>query len=1016
MLEQVLAAPANRVETAEVARSGELSQGGTCCRTAEAAKVERRRETLINSYTHWASTRDRRRTKRDQARTVGAISSSEDSSVQGTVGTTLDKRGAAATGKRKQGTSEVGTLVTASGYGRPTINGSVDTARGGHNDRALISFSPTVGASRQLLLYHSLRRARVLGRGNSTYGLSRGASLVRETPPFRGLQLFYDRRSPPESDVLDALPPAPAEVTERAISIVTEAPDCTRSIAVRPRARHNGVCVIAGVMPPTKARSTLEVAEMSMSKASPQAVETGCPADRKLEIEHPLQGSSVDIIPSRSPVVGAERYAFGSINFSSVHNSLCASGRFARENEAGGVDNDQRKLSEVEEESLPTLASRVRPRSGTYTGVHGESSCRDIIVSTRALASEGRIVKRKVCNSVPATSRVRSALLSSTAPDCRNTTRSEEKQRVAGFPPPHSNTSLREEVTDINLDALMQSGNTAVEMAIVPRLPHPDDDEQRQMTPFLGYGGRPGAGSDHTTVVLPVEVRSVFPKMEAHRSQPKVGCDQYTAGGGSGRLLLCDGRPRADDVRTLRPSLEDIGVRQRRSGQSTMNGSNVPPRPVAPAVKVVGVDSILPDSSETSIIPYAKAGAAARTCTSDSTKKGVGGELPHPTLAPQGNGNGRWSEPWNNGGSSVGTIAHQQDLGYFEVPPICARAIVPRPYIGEGDVVPQTAVDLFHAKEPAKPALQNAKKSQITDDTPASAGAESKCPSGKAAVSAQGDTKVSQQHKGDEAAGLGEAVINHHSADDNQPEGKGGVLSATRRGKDSGELCASAGPDKSSVSPPGAPGNLPTFPAGPQPETEIQPPTAGGKDNCGLAAPPPLACLPVLPPCLSSPLPLAALGESVVHQTERDDTELATVGPVSAALVKGMTGEDSTTKATPAGSSPAAPPPTGFAPQPPALSPLPRSPPPLRSKQSAPSTTAVADAGVELGSSVELFSVDTALRDTNLDDDDRVLSTPVVHRRRHEYHDRRWTELCAAGQGRAEHEHTERGCTSPACK
>lgn len=574
---------------------------------------------------------------------------------------------------------------------------------------------------------------------------------------------------------------------------------------------------------------------------------------------------------------------------------------------------------------------------------------------------------------------------------------------VVGFQSHHRNRNLTEKVTDGNLTASIQAGNASVAMELVPRLPNTDDDdEQQQRTPFLGYGGMSGAGTGRTTVILPSESHSGIPQKETPRSQPRqVGSNQHRAGGGSecgGRLLLCDARPREDDMNTARSSTANTCVRQRRIDHSaTPRGSHRPSRPAGPAVKGTGVDSVLPDA-ETRMVPYTKRGSAARTITRDNAKNGVEGGLLHRPLALQGRGGGRWSEPWSNSGGGVGTTAHQQDLGQVEVPPSCARAIVPRSDIGEGVVVLPSAADLLRAKEPAKPTClsrhsRHANKSQKRNDTPAPARAESDTSSGNAEFSAQGDANVTDQQEDDETTRGGKAVINH-SDGDNRPEVEGGVLSATRGGTDARELVASVEQEVFSESPRGTPSILLTFAEGPLPHTEGKSSTAGGKGNCVLATPPSPEGL------LASSSFSAHLDEPVVYSTEPHGTQLA-------APVRGTTRADSTTYSTPTGSSPAAAPlSAGFTWQPPSSSPLPRSPPPLRPKQPAPPTTAIADAGADLGCSVELFSTDAAFRDTN-DDDVRVLSAPVVNRRRHEDHDRRWPELCAAGQGRAEREDIE---------
>lgn len=986
--------------------------------------MERRREALISSYTRWASRCDGRR-KRHQARTVGVTSFYDDSSTQTTAGVALDERGAAAAEMRKQGTSEVGTLVVASDYrGRTTTKRSTDTARNGRNDRALVLFSPSAGASRHSLLHQSLRRARVTRRGNIMYDLSRGVSPVRGTSPFRGLPPFYGGPPPqPEPDVLHAPPPVAAEVTERALAVLTGGHDCVRSVAAHPPARGAGERVVACAAPAsgmlqTKDLSTLEVAGRSSSNAcsgaTAPATAPGWPEDTELEIEHPLEGSSLDIIPSGGPVIGADRYSPGSTGCSIVQSLPSAAGRFAGEHGAGEGHIGQRTRSDLEGESLPTLTARFRLGSGTPAVASGGSYCRDLTVWTRATASEGRIAERNVCTSSgPATGRkVCVALPSSTESGCRNTTSAEEKQMVVRSSPDHRNRSLSG-----NLDALAGAENDAVAMALVPRLPNTDGDEQQQMTPFQGYGGIPGAGAEHTTVVLPARTHSGIPQEEAARSKPRqVGSDQCNTGGGGeggGRLLLCGALPRgADDVNAFRPSPPDIFVRQRRIGQSaTPRGSHLPSN-FKPAVKITDVDSVPPDG-ETRIVSYAKVGSAARTCTSGNEKDGAEGELLHPSLALQGKGDGRWSEPGSNSGGGVGTRAHQQDLGQVEVPLPCSTAIVPRSCTGEGVAGLPNAVDLFQAKEPAKPAClhESANRSRRRDDTQVPTGAESRISSEIADVFAQGDISVAGQQEGDdEARRLDEKVVDH-AVDDNKPEGKSGVLSTTRERADSGELRASIEQKFPSVSPPEAPGNLPVFPEGPQPQTKAQPSAARGTESCGLATPSPQELLLLSPPGSSSPLPLEALGESAVRQTDHDDPDAATTEPASAAPVKGTTRRDSTTKSTP----PAAPPSTGFAPQPPLPSPLPRSPPPLRPKQSSPPTIAVADGGAEPGSSIELFSTDTALCDTDADGDDRVSSARAVHRRRHEDHGRRRPELCAAGHGRAEEGDIERGCQTPAC-
>lgn len=1009
MLDQVLAAPANRVGTGEIALPGGLGKDGSCSKTAEAVEVERRRETLINSYTHWTSRRSRR-IQRDQAKTMGAVPSFDDSSIQETAGAVLHKRAAAAAEKRQQGVPEVRTLVVASDNGRPSIHRSTGTAGNGRNNRALVLFSPTTGASRQLLLCESLRRARILRRGDDMYCVSRWESLVRRTPPFRGAQLCYDGSSQLELDWLHA-PFCPlAEVMERALANVTQGDGCARSIAVHPRVRGAGVCVVACAtsacgMPRTRVVLTREVGG-SLSNAFPKATATATAQGRskgnKLEVEHLPEESSPDMIPRRSPVIGADRYSVGSTNFSISRNLPSTCGRFAGEEGIGESDNGQRKRSEAEEERVPDPAARVRAGSSTPAGTPGGTSCRDITVRARASTSEGKIVRRKGCSSVLKIPRqVCGSLSSSTELDCTNTTSMEEKRAERRSPPRHRKRSEREEVTDGNLEALVQAGKTTVETVAAPRIPNTEDDDQQQISPFLGYGGTSRARPNYVAVVLPVGAHFGTQRMAAPQSEPQpVGFDFYDTGGGSkcgGRLLLCNARPRADNEDDLRPSPADIHVRQRRIGHSaTLRGSHLPSWPIGPAVKVAAVDSILP-GDETRVVPYTEAGSAARTCTSDNTKHGAGGKFLHPTLALQGKGGGRWSGPWSNSCGGVGTTAYQKDLGQVEVPPSCAAAIVPRLCSGEGLVSTPKVV------KPAKPPCLPINTSNSRTQAPARA--ESQISSGTAEVSAQGDMiSVADRQEGDEAGGSGEEMV-LYPVDDNKRD-KGGLLSTTHGGADASELRASKGQELSSVSASGTPGKLPTFPEGPQPRAEAQLPTSSGTYGHGSSASSPLACPLVSPPCSSS-LPQE-------NHTERDGTEQAATESASAPPAKDTTSGDSTTGPTPAGSSPEATSPAGFTPRPPPSSPLPRSPPPLRPKQYAPPTTAIADAGAELGSSVELFPIDTVLDDASSDDDERVSSALVVHRRRDGDHDQRWQGLCATGQERAQSEDTEQ-CETTAC-
>ena len=922
MLDQVLAAPLNRTEAAGVAHFGEHSTGGRCRGTVEAAGVEMRREALISSYTRWARRCDGRR-ERDQARTVGATSFYDNSFTQTTAGVASHRRGAAAAEKRKQGTSEIGTCAAASDNGRLEMKTSTVAARDGRNDRALVLFSPSAaGASTQTLLRQSLRRARVLRRGDIMNDLSRGVSLARGTSPIRGLPPFFERPPQLEPGVPRAPPSAPTQLTERALAVVTGGHDRVRSVASNAPGRVTGVRAVAcatptGGMAQTNAPSTLEVAGRLSNAFPGEAKTTAAPGlldNSMLEIERNCERSSLDMILSGRDVIDADRRWFGPTRCSIVQIWPGASGRFAAEIQAGGGDRGRRERSEAGEESLPTVTARFPPGVDAPTGTPGGWACRDITVWTRATSSEVGVVEGNVRNSGPATARQQAcaSLPSSTEPGHGNTASAKEKQMVVRSSPDRRNTKPTQGVTDGNLGALTQSENDAVATAAVQRLPDAGDNEQQQMIPFRAYGDVLGAGAEHTTAVSPAGTRSGIHEAEAPRPKPRqTGSDQCNSRGcseGGGRLLLCDALPRADDVYALRPSPVDICVRQRRIRQSASPlGSRAPSRPVEPAEKVPGVDPTPPDG-ETRMVPYAKPGPAAGTRTDDNKKNGAEGERLHPSLALGEKGGRRWSEPWSNSGGGLGTRVHQQDLGRVEVPPGCARAIVPGSYTGDGVVAPPNAVGMSQAQELAakhsclpKTASESRRRS---DDTQVPTGAENKISSEVAEVFAQGSiSDVADRREGDESRGLGEKVVDH-AGDGSKPERTGDVISTIHGGadSDSGELRTPIEQESTAVSPPGTPDNLPIFifPKGQQPQTKAQPSTAADTENCGLATSPPQERLLLSPPCSSSPLPPETLGESVVNQTELDDAKAATTEPAPAAPAESTTWEDSMTKSTPA--------------------------------------------------------------------------------------------------------------------
>lgn len=1026
MLDQGFATLANRGDTAAVKTAGGLSQGDRS--TGEKlAEVDRRRQTLIDSYAHWAKTRGTH--QRQDQRFAGATRIfSEDPSKPETAAAALGKRGAANKGRGEGDIMGTPAIASRQGRRRNAGKGRELTAperssREGNSDRTLVQFLPG-GSSRQLLLSRKLRRARLFTRGLDVYDHS--AVLFHGVTPFRELQFLRGGRFPPNGhSVIHALPAetkallCPAEVTEHALATV-----------VPPTSPDAGMSVVAYTEPATAMsrrmpHSTLGAAQISMSTAPPQAevavIVSERPGCSDQGIEQCAQRSSLVINPSRRPTIVTVTNIL-------VSEEPSAGVFIAGTSKAGNGENIQGQLLLASEQKrMPPLAS-VSSRSG----FHGEKcrglSCQNVVASTRSIAPDDRTAERDVCRLLPKTSQQ-----SRTPPRYQQTNHvgsgesihfaerdgensmNAAKERFARIPPQHRSRNSTEEARDDAHDALIKADNPAITTEpFRPRPPHMDE-----VVTFLRNEGTARVRANRTTVQvvdisLPVGGHSETSGMEALGTQPQAGFDQYRNNGGSGPLLLCDARVRADDSNTSTP---ELCIQQRRNDRDTalaLSGSHSPSRTHSVTRTDAGVDSFRVDG-ETKIVPHG-------TFTTKQSKEWRG--EPHPILETQGKDDGQRLEPWGNRGDGIAPVGCQQGLGQVGAPPTDTRPFTPSRDVVWGGVVSPNDMVLFRAMEPVeRPRLpENTYTTRGKSIALAQPVAENGSSSETVEASLRDEVGITDQHEDNAFVRLSEPGINPCPRDNQRQEGRG-VLSTRDRNENSGKPCfpiRQVLPGVSREGTPPANSDLSKFSEGPEVQPEAPSKQAPGEDNCDKSTifPPP-CLLFVSPPCPPSPFRLATASESVVHETERNSGKrLTTVEPASAVPVGVIFPVDTVAGSVPADSSPTQQSlsSAGITAQPPSSSPLLHSPPALPLKQPSPPLFSIANANVDLSSGVELFSTNATNYGAKSDDNRCALSVPVVHRRPCEDQERGRRVLDAAGKAHVGHESMERRRMTTASK
>lgn len=995
--------------------------------------MERRRQNLINSYARWANNRDRHRRRGQGFAGVNSFFP-DGSSNPGTAAAAPGKRGTSSNGKRRVKMVRAPAVLSRQGRRKNTGNESEATApvrwsREGGNDRALVLFSQG-GSSGRLLSSRNLRRARLLTRGRGSY--DHPASLAHGVTPFRELQFLRGSRlSSNGHGVIHApsaetdAPHCPAKVTERSLAIVVYAPGAEMSAVtyVEP----------AIAMPSRTPQSTLGGAQISMLTAPPKAAAavtaSGRPGYSHNEMEQRTHGSSLVTIPSTRPGIGKVNNIF------TVEESPDASGFLTETNKAVQGENNLRHLLEAPQKSMPPSA-RTWSGSGLPEKACRGVTCQVVADSTQSVEPEDRIVEIEVCRFLPKTSsQSRGASrccqqtrcvgsgesMCLTVPDGGHS--ETVKERASQILPQHRIRDSKGEASDMVDDALIKANYSAVTADhFALRSTHPDE-----IATFLGNGVISGVRENHWTaqavdIAPPVGGYSAVPRMETLGSL-QAGFDRYKTNGGSGQLLLCDARVGVDDSNTAASEVCTQQGRKCRKLTLAPSGSQPASRPLTVKTTNACLDSVQV-GSDTRNVPHGIFGSAVGTCTSNHSKEWRG--EPRLTLAIEREGDGQRSEPSGYSGDSIAAAWCQQALSQVGARPTGMGLFAPSRYVGRVGVVSPNAILPFRALEPAKllclPESTHTSRGNNISPVQPVAEAESGSSSEIVAACIQDEASVIDQHEDNAFVGLGKLSIKH-SARGNERKGGGGTLFVRDRYEDAGDTFLSVGQDLPKVSPKGTPSaksDLPMFSDELEAQLEAPSPRVCGEDNGDFSTDYPLPCLflesPLYP---ASPLGLATTGESVAHETKRDGgRKPTTVEPASAVPVGGMLWVESMAESVSADGSPTeqSPSSAGITPQPPSSSPSLRSPPTLSLKQHSPPLFAIADASIDLSSSVELFSTGASKCDAKSDEDGCVLPVPVVHWRRYKGEEQSRRVLDASKQERAGHERKERRGATPASK
>lgn len=1048
-LDRVLAASAIRTEDAVVAPAAELVKTDQST-NVDAVQAEKRRQILIESYTHWSRNRERHR-RRDQRELGGETILSGHLSTRGTAEAALVGRTAADTGKRKEPESTAGALAIASSEsrGRWIVRRGVQTTsvRWPQDGRNRCTLGPG-GASRQLLISRDLRRARLLMRAKGKLDLLYGASLVREATLCRDRFFVLSNRLSSHRSCAVHVPPAesepsssPADVsTERALAVVTAATaGHAQSTAVLPvRAPGVGIDVGARAGPVSGIQQTpslqiVGVANPSRSFAPPARRAAVFPPERRAgreqEVEHRGTGLSLVDVRRTRTTGGSRRHS-------------------------------------TEPTKIPDAEDSFDGSSGNAGTNWGESdlgsSCRDIVILAQPTAPRIGVADEAVRGSAPATllqsfgvsRRRQSGAVSHGAPrgsaeqPHRENTVEGVKQEEGQLLPRGRDGPSGDEANDVAAGVLVEAGKSAVNTLAPPPIHTTAFDQQ--IVPYLGNGGAAVWRTERATVqtvdiVCPAEAHSLLSQDGATPPRPQLDPKCHRSGGGGGSSsdgpsvrYAMKGQANDDDVsRASSPGACTPKRLADRSVPSVLRQWRPPPR--APSVKGATVrggsgriDGKGPDG-ENRVVPF---------CFERSVVKNVASEIAEGVPAVGGNpalwGKGDALRPEKSsegdGSAQADTCQQQQVLGLTGSAPAGTRLCRRRSAcVGqESTGTCPNAAKVLQATKPSKGAILPEKQESqgegvvsaepraTRESSPQTAAACSQdvvCvddrPDGNVLACSVG--KSSSKRSGSEGRRdtdgpttlprtVSSEYLGHH-ASDRQPE-DGTLVPLEGHGKDVGEprvpvwRGTAAGPPAEESRARSALQELPRRPL------DALTATASSSDSAGPSTSPLFPSLLLPMPCTPSLPQVEATGEGVVHGNGRENGEvgpaepMVPVMPLGGAILEGSTTRDAPVCSLAASSA------AEFSTQPAASEALPLSPPALRSKQPIVTTSGV---DVELGSSVgldsslELFSPPTVGKEAS-----SPLPPPLVHCRRSYWS----TGEDAASQAGTHRKDAEDSCTT----